>query len=79
MKLVPYRVGGTQMFKDVEKGTKEINIERTEEALETKIDIIATGCPFCNIMMTDGVKSKEKEDSVKVFNMADLIANAEDL
>jgi len=71
--------GGAQMFKDAEKGTKEINVERTEEALETNIDIIATGCPFCNTMMTDGVKTKEKEQTVKVYDIAELIANAEDL
>jgi len=71
--------GGAQMFKDSEKGTKEINVERTEEALETNIDIIATGCPFCNTMMTDGVKTKEKEQTVKVYDIAELIANAEDL
>jgi Fe-S oxidoreductase len=53
--------GGAQMFKDAEPGNKEINIERTEEALETKPDIIVLGCPFCNTMMTDGVKTKKKE------------------
>jgi len=71
--------GGAQMFKDSEKGTKEINIERTEEALETKPDIIATGCPFCNTMITDGIKNKEKEDNINVLDIAELIANAEDL
>ena len=40
--------GGAQMFKEAEKGDKEVNVERTEDALETKADIIATGCPFCN-------------------------------
>ena len=48
--------GGAQMFKEAEKGNKEVNIERTEDALEVKPDIIAVGCPFCNTMMTDGVK-----------------------
>jgi len=71
--------GGAQMFKESEKGDKEIFIERTEEALETTPDVIATGCPFCNTMMTDGVKNKEKEDSIKVLDIAELIANAEDL
>jgi Fe-S oxidoreductase len=71
--------GGAQMFKDAEPGNKEINVERTEEALETKPDIIAAGCPFCNTMMTDGVKNKEKEGDVKVMDIAELIANAEDL
>ena len=67
------------MFKDAEAGDKEINIERTEEALETKPSIIATGCPFCNTMVTDGVKSKEKETDVKVLDIAEMIINAENL
>ncbi len=71
--------GGAQMFKEPEKGDKDINIERTEQALETKPQIIATGCPFCNTMMTDGIKAKEKEDTVKVMDVAELIANAQDL
>jgi len=71
--------GGAQMFKDAEPGNKEVNIERTEDALETKPDIIAAGCPFCNTMMTDGVKNKEKEASIKVIDVAELIANAQDL
>lgn len=71
--------GGAQMFKESEPGDKEINIERTEQALETKPDIIAAGCPFCNTMMTDGVKNKEKESSVAVMDIAELIATAQDL
>jgi Fe-S oxidoreductase len=71
--------GGAQMFKDAEKGNKEVNVERTEDALETKSEIIATGCPFCNTMMTDGVKVKESEAQVKVLDIAELIANAQDL
>lgn len=67
------------MFKEPEKGTKEINIERTEEAIETNPEIIATGCPFCNTMMTDGIKAKEKEDSIAVMDITELIANAADL
>jgi Fe-S oxidoreductase len=66
------------MFKDAEAGDKEINIERTEDALETKTDIIAAGCPFCNTMLTDGIKIK-KEGDVKVMDIAELIANAQDL
>jgi len=53
--------GGAQMFKEPEKGDKDVNIERTEQALQTQPDIIAAACPFCNTMMTDGVKNKEKE------------------
>ena len=71
--------GGAQMFKEAEKGDKEINVERTGEALELNPDIIATGCPFCNTMMTDGIKSFEKEASVQVLDVAELIASAADL
>lgn len=71
--------GGAQMFKEAEKGNKEINIERTEEALALQLDIIATGCPFCMTMMTDGVKLKEKNTEVQVFDLAELIAQAKDL
>jgi Fe-S oxidoreductase len=71
--------GGAQMFKEPEKGDKDVNIERTEEALQTKPDIIATGCPFCNTMMTDGVKNKDKEGEVQVLDIAEMIATAKDL
>ncbi len=71
--------GGAQMFKDAEKGDKEIYVERTEEALEVAPNIIATGCPFCNTMITDGIKATNQEESVQVLDIAELIANAEDL
>ncbi|MDG1658714.1 MAG: (Fe-S)-binding protein, partial [Crocinitomicaceae bacterium] len=71
--------GGAQMFNEAEKGNKEINVERTEDALETKANIIATGCPFCNTMMTDGLKSFNKENEIEVLDVAELIAKAEDL
>jgi Fe-S oxidoreductase len=71
--------GGAQMFKDAEEGDKEINIERTEQALDTKAEIIAAACPFCNTMMTDGVKNKKQEDKVKIMDVAELIANANNL
>lgn len=71
--------GGAQMFKEPEEGDKDINIERTEQALEVKPEIIAAACPFCNTMMTDGVKSKEQEGNIAVMDIAELIANAEDL
>ena len=71
--------GGAQMFKDAEQGKKEVNIERTEEALQTGADTIAVACPFCMTMMSDGVKNKEKEASVKVKDLAELIAEAENL
>lgn len=68
--------GGAQMFKEAEKGKKEIFIERTEEALGTGTGIIATACPFCMVMVTDGLKYKEQEDQVKNLDIAELIAEA---
>ena len=71
--------GGAQMFKEPEKGDKDVNVERTEQALETEPGIIAAACPFCNTMMTDGIKNKEKENDIQVVDVAELIAKAEDL
>lgn len=66
--------GGAQMFKEEEKGTDRINFERTNQALETGATVIASNCPFCMTMLTDGVKNKEKEDSVKVLDIAEMVA-----
>lgn len=71
--------GGAQMFKEPEEGDKDVNIERTEQALETEPEIIAAACPFCNTMMTDGVKNKEKEATIQVLDIAELLANTADL
>ncbi len=71
--------GGAQMFKEAEKGDKEINIERIEDALETNAPIVAAACPFCMTMLRDGVKTKEKEQEVVVLDIAELIVQAQDL
>jgi len=71
--------GGAQMFKEDEKGTKRINIARTEEALESNAQIVAAACPFCNTMLTDGVKAKDKQQDVKVFDIAELLAAGQGL
>jgi heterodisulfide reductase subunit D len=65
--------GGAQMFKEEEKGNNRINFERTHEARETGANIIASACPFCNTMLTDGIKHEEKEEQVKVMDIAELI------
>ncbi|MBN8837877.1 MAG: (Fe-S)-binding protein [Sphingobacteriia bacterium] len=65
--------GGAQMFKEDEPGSKRINIERTDEALETGASVIAAACPFCNTMMTDGVKTREQETEVQVLDIAEMI------
>ena len=66
--------GGAQMFKEEEKGETRVNWERTNEAVSTGASIIASACPFCNTMMTDGVKVAEKEDSLQVLDIAELVA-----
>ncbi len=71
--------GGAQMFKEPEKGNKDINVERTEEALQTGAKTIAVGCPFCLTMMSDGVKNKEQEKQVQVLDLAELIARDQGL
>ena len=71
--------GGAQMWKEEEKGERRINEKRTDQALETKPDYVAVACPYCNTMLTDGVKGKEKQDTVKVVDLAELIAIANGL
>ncbi|MBU1014479.1 MAG: (Fe-S)-binding protein [Bacteroidetes bacterium] len=66
--------GGGQMFKEAEKGDKEVFIERIEDAIETKADIVATACPFCMVMMTDGIKYKNKEEEMKNLDIAELVS-----
>ena len=65
--------GGGQMFKEAEKGEKEIFIERTEDVLETGADIVVTACPYCMVMMTDGLKYKNVEEQKKNYDIAELI------
>ena len=71
--------GGAQMFKEPEKGRKDINVERAEEALATGATTIAVACPFCMTMMSDGVKNKEKEALVNVKDVAELVAESQGL
>lgn len=66
--------GGAQMFKEEEKGSNRVNFERAAEAIGTGATIIAAACPFCNTMVTDGVKNKEKEEEIKVMDIAELVA-----
>ena len=70
--------GGAQMFKEPENGQQDININRTEEAIKTKAEVIATGCPFCNTMITDGVKNLS-EGNVEILDIAELIVEADGL
>ena len=62
------------MFKEAEKGEKEIFIERTEEALDTGASLVATACPYCMLMFTDGIKYKNEEEQVKIYDIAELVA-----
>ncbi len=71
--------GGAQMFKDAEKGDKEVNIERADDMLETGAPIVAAACPFCMTMLRDGIKHHNKEEQVQVLDVAELVARAMDL
>ncbi len=71
--------GGAQMFKEPEKGKKDVNVERAEEAIATGAETIAVACPFCMTMMSDGVKAKNKEASIQVKDLAELIAESQGL
>ncbi|WP_338793899.1 (Fe-S)-binding protein [Bernardetia sp. Wsw4-3y2] len=71
--------GGAQMFKDAEKGKKEVNIERAEEAVAVRPDYVAVGCPFCMTMMGDGIKHFNKEKEIKVLDLSEFIVGAQDL
>jgi heterodisulfide reductase subunit D len=68
--------GGGQMFKEAEKGDKEVFIERTEDALKTGAEVIATACPFCMTMMTDGLKYKNREEDIKNLDIAELVVQS---
>lgn len=68
--------GGAQMFKEEEKGEKRINMERADEAIETKADFVVSACPFCNTMMTDGIKNRSEEVPTQVLDIAEIIAKA---
>jgi len=68
--------GGGQMFKEAEKGNKEVFIERIEDVIETGADVVATACPFCMVMMTDGIKYKNREENLKNYDIAELVSMA---
>ncbi|MES2726082.1 MAG: (Fe-S)-binding protein [Bacteroidota bacterium] len=71
--------GGAQMFKEAEPGTKEVNLERADDMLETQSSIVAAACPFCMTMLRDGIKHHNKEQEIQVLDVAELIATAIDL
>ena len=69
--------GGAQMFKEEEQGHTRVNVERTEQAFETGAEVIATACPFCMTMMTDGVKAKDRQSNIKIYDVAEMMAGSE--
>jgi Fe-S oxidoreductase len=68
--------GGGQMFKEAEKGDREVFLDRAGEAIDTGASVIATACPFCMTMMTDGIKYKNREDDVRNFDIAELVVQS---
>lgn len=71
--------GGAQMFKEPEPGKKDINVERIQDAIEVKADVVASACPFCMTMLRDGVKHFEKEQEIQVLDIAEITARANGL
>jgi heterodisulfide reductase subunit D len=71
--------GGAQMFKEPEKGNKDVNIERIDEALALKPNIVASSCPFCMTMLSDGVKNFNQEKEVTVLDIAEITVKANGL
>lgn len=67
--------GGAQMFKEEENGSHRINVERVRDVVETGAPILAANCPFCTIMMNDGLKAEGKEESVMIYDLAELIVD----
>jgi len=68
--------GGGQMFKEAEKGDKEVFLERMEDVTETKCDMVITACPFCMTMLTDGIKYTNQEKNMKNYDIAELVVQA---
>jgi Fe-S oxidoreductase len=66
--------GGGQMFKEAEPGTKEVFLERIDDVIATGANVVATACPFCMVMMTDGIKYRNKEEEMKNYDIAELVA-----
>jgi Fe-S oxidoreductase len=71
--------GGAQMFKEPEPGKKDINLERMQDVIEAKANIVAAGCPFCMTMLTDGVKLQDKQDEIQVLDIAEITVRANGL
>ncbi|TCK85644.1 (Fe-S)-binding protein [Albibacterium bauzanense] len=71
--------GGGQMFKEPEKGKKDINVARIEEVMETGAQVVASSCPFCMTMLRDGVKHFDKEQEINVLDIAEITARANGL
>ncbi|MBC7654171.1 MAG: (Fe-S)-binding protein [Oligoflexus sp.] len=71
--------GGGQMFKEPEKGKKDVNIERMDDVLESKATVLAVSCPFCMTMMNDGVKHFNKEQEIEVLDIAEITAKENNL
>jgi Fe-S oxidoreductase len=71
--------GGAQMFKEPEKGNKDVNVERAEDALLTSATVVAVNCPFCMTMLSDGIKFHNREHDVKVLDIAEIVVKSQNL
>ena len=71
--------GGAQMFKEDENGDRRINSARTDQVLDTNASVVAANCPFCITMLQDGIKEREKQDSIMVLDLSELIVQSNNL
>src|SRR5258706_560203 len=71
--------GDPPMFKEPEKGNKDINVERMTDILESKATVVAAACPFCMTMLRDGVKHENKEEEIQVLDIAEITVRANGL
>nr|HEX4316576.1 (Fe-S)-binding protein [Kofleriaceae bacterium] len=67
--------GGGRMFMEEHDGQR-VNLNRTDEIIATGVEIAAVACPFCNIMLTDGMKQRNVDDKIAVMDIAELVADA---
>ena len=68
--------GGAQMFMEEQHGTQRVNTKRTLQLLDTGATTLATGCPFCMTMITDGLKGEEKEEQIGQKDVAEILAES---
>jgi Fe-S oxidoreductase len=67
--------GGGRMFMEEHEGQR-VNVNRTDEIIATGVSAVAVACPFCNVMITDGMKERNKDEEIQVLDVAELVAQS---